>query len=330
MSNNGNNNNNNIMSDITSHEQLMALKYKKKLITTATEQFNTKPSKGVAYLQEMGLIKTPMDPVEVAQFMRTNPHLDKKQLGEYISSRKNLVILEAFVQSFDFAGLRVDESLRMFLETFRLPGEAPLITLILEHYADHWQKSNGDQFANSDAAFTLAYAVIMLNVDQHNKNHTKTNDPMTLDQFRRNLRGTNGGADHDQDMLEEIYHAIRSEEIVMPAEQTGLVKENYLWKCVLKRGLDEVNQGQLLSPSVMFDHDLFTIIWGPAVAALSYVFDMSRINVGGMEMIERALDGFQWCAAIAAHYRMSDVFDNIVSFFVFTTFLKTHNLFIFF
>jgi brefeldin A-resistance guanine nucleotide exchange factor 1 len=97
----------------------MALKYKKKLITTTTEQFNTKPSKGVAYMQEMGLIKTPMDPVEVANFMRTNPHLEKKQMGEYISRRDNLHILEAFVQSFDFAGLRVDESLRIFLEGFR-------------------------------------------------------------------------------------------------------------------------------------------------------------------------------------------------------------------
>ena len=37
-------------------------------------------------------------------------------------------------------------------------------------------------------------------------------------------------------MLAEIYHAIRNEEIVMPAEHTGLVRENYLWKCALKRG----------------------------------------------------------------------------------------------
>lgn len=106
-------------SDISSHEQLMALKYKKKLITTTTELFNTKPSKGVAYMQEMGLIKTPLDPEELANFMRTNPHLDKKQLGEYISKRDHLTILKAFVESFDFAGLRVDESLRIFLETFR-------------------------------------------------------------------------------------------------------------------------------------------------------------------------------------------------------------------
>ena len=37
----------------TSHEDLMALKYKKNIINSATEQFNAKPSKAVAYMQEM-------------------------------------------------------------------------------------------------------------------------------------------------------------------------------------------------------------------------------------------------------------------------------------
>ncbi len=297
----------------------MALKGKKKLCQTATEMFNNKPSKGIAYMQEIKLVED--DPVEIANFMRTNPHLDKKQLGEFISRRDHKHFLKAFVESFDFAGLRVDESLRIFLETFRLPGESPLIESIVEHFSEHWQRSNGDQFANVDAAYVLAYAVIMLNVDQHNKNHTKTNDPMTAEQFKRNLRGTNGGKDHDQDMLEEIYHAIRNEEIVMPAEQTGLVKENYLWKCALKRGLECGNS--LSTPKVMFDHDLFSIVWGPAVAALSYVFDKSRMNEGGGDMIEKALHGFQRCAAIAAHYRMSDVLDNIIiSLCKFTTLTK--------
>ncbi len=100
----------------------MALKHKKKLIATATEQFNTKPTKGVSYMQECGLLKTPPEPPEIARFMRQNPHLDKKQMGEYISNRKNLVILEAFCNSFDFRGVRIDEALRQFLETFRLPG----------------------------------------------------------------------------------------------------------------------------------------------------------------------------------------------------------------
>lgn len=36
------------------------------------------------------------------------------------------------------------------------------------HFIDHWYKANGEPFNHVDAAFTLAYAVIMLNTDQHN------------------------------------------------------------------------------------------------------------------------------------------------------------------
>ena len=65
--------------------------------------------------------------------------------------------------------------------------------MIVEHFADHWQRINDDPLHDADAAFTLAYAVIMLNVDQHNKNATKNNDPMTLEEFTRNLRGKSCG-----------------------------------------------------------------------------------------------------------------------------------------
>ena len=43
------------------------------------------------------------------------------------------------------------------------------------------QKSNGEPFYNTDAAFTLTYAIIMLNVDQHNHNVKKQSIPMTMD-----------------------------------------------------------------------------------------------------------------------------------------------------
>lgn len=66
---------------------------------------------------------------------------------------------------------------------------------------------------------------------------------MTVDCFKRNLSGTNGGENFNQEMLEQIYYTIKNDEIVMPAEQTGLVKENYLWKVLLKRG--DTNEGML-------------------------------------------------------------------------------------
>lgn len=71
------------------------------------------------------------------------------------------------------------------------------------------QDSNGRPFASADAAFTLAYAVIMLNVDQHNYNVKRQNNPMTADEFKRNLKKVNGDTDFDQDMLDEIYISIK-------------------------------------------------------------------------------------------------------------------------
>ncbi|XP_035185210.1 Golgi-specific brefeldin A-resistance guanine nucleotide exchange factor 1 isoform X1 [Oxyura jamaicensis] len=288
-------------------QELMQIKNKKKLLITGTEQFNQKPKKGIQFLQEKNLLATPIDNNEVARWLRENPRLDKKMIGEFVSDRKNIDLLESFVGTFSFQGLRLDEALRLYLEAFRLPGEAPVIQRLLEAFTEHWRKSNGSPFANSDACFALAYAVIMLNTDQHNHNVRKQNVPMTLEEFRKNLKGVNGGKDFEQDILEDMYHAIKNDEIVMPEEQTGLVKENYIWNVLLHRGATD--EGIFLHvPPGSYDHDLFTMTWGPTIAALSYVFDKSLEET----IIQKAISGFRKCAMISAHYGLSDVFDNLI------------------
>ncbi|XP_076459823.1 Golgi-specific brefeldin A-resistance guanine nucleotide exchange factor 1-like isoform X2 [Babylonia areolata] len=303
---------------IPSREELAEFKQKKRAYIQGTEYFNQKPAKGITFLQEQGLLSTPLDPGQVVSFLKENPKLDKKMIGDYLGSKKNRVVLEAFVKSFNFEDMRIDEALRLYLETFRLPGEAPVISWIMEHFSEHWHKSNGEPFFNTDAAFTLAYAVIMLNVDQHNHNVKKQSIPMTVDQFKHNVSKVNGGKDFDEDMLEEIFTAIRNEEIVMPAEHTGLVRENYLWKVLLRRGATK--EGVFLhAPTGALDCELFTLIWGPTVAALSFVFDKSSDET----IIQKAVSGFRKCAMISAHNNMSDVFDNLViSMCKFTTLLS--------
>lgn len=117
-------------------EQIMEQKNRKVMLSTATEQFNLKAAKGVQYLRDNQLVASDMD---IVSFLRDNPKLCKKQIGEYLSNKKNLNILQTFVESFAFKDTRIDEALRLFLESFRLPGEAPLISMILEHFAHHWR-----------------------------------------------------------------------------------------------------------------------------------------------------------------------------------------------
>ena len=64
-----------------------------------------------------------------------------------------------------------------------------------------------------------------------------------------------------------------------------------------------------LKPSCPIYHrDLFLTLWGPAIAALSYVFE------NGVEerVVQSAMSGFQKCAVVSAHYGLSDVFDNVI------------------
>ncbi|CEF66676.1 Golgi-specific brefeldin A-resistance guanine nucleotide exchange factor 1 [Strongyloides ratti] len=293
--------------NIPSLSQVIHQKKQKKIITEGTELFNQSPKSGIQYLIEKGVLSSSMNPTEIAHWIRSNPRLDKRKIAEYICSRERKEILKAFVGSFNFTNTRIDDALRQFLEAFRLPGEAAEISMVIELFSEFWHLANNEPFNHVDAAFTLSYAIIMLNTDQHNPVVGKNQQRMTVECFKRNLSGTNHGEDFDGQMLENIYHTIKHNEIVMPAEQTGAVKLDYEWKLLLKRM--NSNEGKFLHAPVGWnDQDLFSIIWGPATASLSFIFDKSEQE----SITAKSLNGYRKCASIAAHYGMSDVFDNLI------------------
>nr|XP_049703696.1 Golgi-specific brefeldin A-resistance guanine nucleotide exchange factor 1 isoform X1 [Helicoverpa armigera]XP_049703700.1 Golgi-specific brefeldin A-resistance guanine nucleotide exchange factor 1 isoform X2 [Helicoverpa armigera]XP_049703701.1 Golgi-specific brefeldin A-resistance guanine nucleotide exchange factor 1 isoform X3 [Helicoverpa armigera] len=302
--------------DLPTEAELDNIKNMKKWVTQGTEMFNQKPERGIEFLQEHGVLATPLDPHEVAMFLRENPDLDKKMIGEFICKRSSRgededggpSVLGAFADSFDYAGLRIDQALRLYLETFRLPGEAPLIFLVMERFAERWHSTNGEPFANTDAAFRLAYAVIMLNMDQHNHTAKKLNVPMTVEDFVKNLRGCNGSGDFDQPMLEAVFHSIKSEEMVMPAERTGAVRDAYLWRVLQRRGAGDAALYRAVPATHAHHARLFTVACPPTVTALSAAFERStpptpeemesnRIRDSGALL---ALNGLERCAALIA------------------------------
>ena len=145
----------------------------------------------------------------LARFLKKSPRLDKKLLGEYISRPENAEVLKEFISLYDFHGVSesyiticmatpnaplfnkksVAEALRELLESFRLPGEAQQIERITSTFAEcffatepreshFWSAilihSLGlyipAEIETQDAVFILAFAVIMLNTDQHSPN----------------------------------------------------------------------------------------------------------------------------------------------------------------
>jgi brefeldin A-resistance guanine nucleotide exchange factor 1 len=153
-------------------------------------------------------------------------------------------------------------------------------------------------------------------------NQTRSSFFFSPQDFKRNLSKMNNKENFDDRMLTEIYNAIKSDEIVMPAEHTGLVRESYLWKLMLKRS-STTGDKFLHTPSGSYNYDIFTLVWGQTMAALSFVFEKSNYDL----VIQKSIQGFSKCARIAAHYFMSDVFDNLViSLCKFTTLLNSREV----
>lgn len=82
----------------------------------------------------VGLMSKEPTAWEIARFLRSSSLLDKKQIGEYLGKNKDLnkAVLQEYVRSFNFSDSDVLSALRMFLESFRLPGESQQIDRIIE------------------------------------------------------------------------------------------------------------------------------------------------------------------------------------------------------
>ncbi|KAJ4389732.1 GDP/GTP exchange factor for ARF [Gnomoniopsis smithogilvyi] len=279
---------------------------KKKLIIKGMSKFNENPRGGLAFLQDKGIIESATDPQAVATFLKSTTLASKKVLGEYLSKRGNEAILDCFMNSFDFADKRVDEALRMLLETFRLPGEAPLIDRIVGSFSKlYCAASIPGSIANNDAAYVLTYATIMLNTDQHNPN-VKGQNRMKVDDFAKNLRGVNGGKDFDAEYLQAVYDAIRTNEIILPEEHDNKHALDYAWKELLTK--TDAAGPLVICETNIFDADMFAATWRPIVSTLSYVFMSATDDTVFM----RIVSGFDECARIAAKYNITEALDQII------------------
>lgn len=107
----------------------------------------------------------------------------------------------------------------------------------------------------------------------------------------------------------------------MPAEQTGLVRENYLWKVLLRR--NNTKDGRYLRvDGSSLDKCIYQLVWGPTLAALSFMFDRSTIEI----TYHKSLVAFGKGAEISAHFKLHDDFNALIlTLCKFTTLLNNLN-----
>lgn len=75
-----------------------------------------------------------------------------------------------------------------------------------------------------------------------------------------------------------------------------------------------------------YDSELFRIIYGPLVSALSFIYDQSE----EVPMYKHVMNGFEKCALVAAHFGLSKNLDMLVlslcKFTVFYSQRRQHNI----
>ncbi|KAM9775162.1 brefeldin A-inhibited guanine nucleotide-exchange protein 1 isoform X2 [Syngnathus typhle] len=213
------------MSGTDNPEQFEVLKQQKEIIEQGIDLFNKKPKRGIQYLQEQGMLGT--TPEDLAQFLHQEERLDSTQVGEFLgdNERFNKEVMYAYVDQMDFQGKDFVSALRMFLEGFRLPGEAQKIDRLMEKFAARYLECNQGQtlFASADTAYVLAYSIIMLTTDLHSP---QVKNKMTKEQYIKMNRGINDSKDLPEEYLSAIYDEIAGKKIAMKETKELTIKSS--------------------------------------------------------------------------------------------------------
>ncbi|XP_061108977.1 IQ motif and SEC7 domain-containing protein 3-like [Conger conger] len=189
---------------------------RKRLYRIGLNLFNVNPDRGIQFLISRGFI--PDTPIGVAHFLLQRKGLSRQMIGEFLGNSKkqfNRDVLDCVVDEMDFSGMELDEALRKFQAHIRVQGEAQKVERLIEAFSQRYCMCNPDvvqQFHNPDTIFILAFAIILLNTDMYSPN-IKPDRKMMLEDFIRNLRGVDDGADIPRDMVVGIYERIQLREL---------------------------------------------------------------------------------------------------------------------
>ncbi|KAJ7180014.1 hypothetical protein C8R43DRAFT_971372 [Mycena crocata] len=307
-------------------------KQKKTTLLEGIKKFNFKPKRGIQFLIDTGFIPS-KSPQDVATFLLSTDGLNKAMIGEYLGEGEdeNVAIMHAFVDSLEFKDLAFVDALRLFLQSFRLPGEAQKIDRFMLKFAERYFDGNTQTpFANADTAYVLAYSVILLNTDHYNPQVKKR---MTKTDFIKNNRGINDNADLPEQFLSDIFDEIDANEIRMKDEIEAvgataggpglanalanvgrdLQKEAYvqqssgmankteaLFRTMMRTQRKGSKGGDQFFSASHFVHvrPMFEVAWIPFLAGLSGPLQ----ETDDLEVVELCLDGFKSAIRIVCFF----------------------------
>eukprot|EP00798_Chlamydomonas_sp_ICE-L_P006642 gene6642-3299_t len=296
------------LSDFMRLRSVVYERHLKHKLSAAVQHFNQNHKKGFRYLQEKKLmpvlagsaLAATASPQDIAsedelssclgRFLHVCPGLKKDTIGELLGEGDPFYIKASACSSSPSGSQKIDRIINSFGRNF---------------YA-----SNQSIFKSADAAYVLAYSVIMLNTDRHNGG---VKNKMSLEAFRRNLRGVNecqisGKSDFPEEFLNDIYYSIIKTPLRLNESSSMDVSEQSF---VELHQTSATSRGQMIHSDPgrhLFDTTMFRLIWNPAVTTICAIID----SISNEQLVHAALGGLEVVAHIAACHQLDDVADTII------------------
>eukprot|EP00698_Gefionella_okellyi_P006258 TRINITY_DN15648_c0_g1_i1.p1 TRINITY_DN15648_c0_g1~~TRINITY_DN15648_c0_g1_i1.p1 ORF type:complete len:1255 (+),score=288.83 TRINITY_DN15648_c0_g1_i1:53-3817(+) len=259
-------------------------------------------NKAVAELRASGVIGPSL--ADLAVLFRTHGTVSTVKLSEYFSNPANIDALQAFADSYDFRGLGFVQAMREYLCGYKLPREAQQIDRCVEAFSRKYHHDNPTVLDSPDAAYVLAFAVIMLHTDLYNP---LVKNKMTLQHFMRNCRpAAEGDPEYSEEFMTAVFNDVASMKIPFATDGFLLADVTERWVTLVRRSCQF--QPKALPPACAVARDMFACIWGQVAAAISAVFDAAESS----NVLNMSIQGFYSCARIAAHHGMDEVLDNLI------------------
>ena len=317
------------------HTGAQERKRKKHVLHQVAQEFNSQNRDWMQVAQDLTLFPAEPTPAMVAAFLYNTQPVDKTQMGLYLSKGPddkypfNAQVRTSFCKLFDFKSLPFSESLRTFIEKFRLPGEAQCIDRLMEAFATEMydqQQGNPEApeesplFNSSDSVFRMAFSTIMLNTDLHNPG-MQEEKRMKIPDFIRNNRGLNDDKDFPEAFLTELYNEIKTNELQVQKEfmevaevlrQNADVIPAKHWEGIMKRNIEAAfftpAESAHKCNAGVHDRDMFVSIVKSATNALSSAFVKSCDD----HLVIKILKGFKQMAKICVFFDLDETFNDIL------------------
>ncbi|WWC88745.1 uncharacterized protein L201_003658 [Kwoniella dendrophila CBS 6074] len=182
------------------------------VVTNFIQRFSQDPESACSFLVERSNPK--VDTATLASLIFKTPELNKTQVGYLLA--KDSELLRHFVDRFYFSNIRIDEALRMFLLSIRLPTDPVSCETLLRGFGQRYYEANEKNISyNGELASELVLAILQFNDSLYGTfGFALPNHAITQNTFTSAFQSKDPQGLVPKQLLRDIYTSIKQAELI--------------------------------------------------------------------------------------------------------------------